>query len=246
MSSSRTRRIAKEVADIHSDDLSNIKAVPVGNGEDLTHLKGSFKGPPGTPYEGGTYTIDVKIPNDYPFRPPVMKFDTKVWHPNVSSQTGAICLDTLSTAWSPVLTVKSALLSLQSLLSTPEPKDPQDAEVAGMLTRNPKEFDRVAHEWAVKYAGAPKRETGEGSGGSKPETTKQKKRRSKEEEAAERAALYGGYNEHMITRFVSMGFDLDRVVSAFDYVGIDPNDGEDYELEEAYMGDITARLLGEP
>ena len=132
-----------------------------------------------------------------------------------------------------------------------------------MLTRNPKEFERVAHEWAVKYAGAPKRETGEGSGGSKPETAKQKKRRSKEEEAAERAALYvqnnevpgrvvadthryGGYNEHMITRFVLMGFDLDRVVSAFDYVGIDPNDGEDYELEEAYIGDITARLLGEP
>ena len=132
-----------------------------------------------------------------------------------------------------------------------------------MLTRNPKEFERVAQEWAVKYAGAPKKETGEGSGGSKPETAKQKQKRSKEEEAAERAAMYarfnvsrgdgvadvyryGGYNEQMINRFVWMGFDLDRVVSAFDYVGIDPNDGEDYELEEAYIGDITARLLGEP
>lgn len=57
---------------------------------------------------------------------------------------------------------------------------------------------------------------------------------------------YGGYNEQLIDRFVLMGFDLDRVVSAFDYVGIDPNDGQDYELEEAYIGDITARLLGEP
>ncbi|KAL9129700.1 MAG: hypothetical protein Q9217_001903 [Psora testacea] len=246
MSSSRTRRIAKEVADIHSDTLSHVKASPIGNGEDLTHLKGSFKGPPGTPYEGGSYVVDVRIPNDYPFRPPIMKFDTKIWHPNVSSQTGAICLDTLSSAWSPVLTIKSALLSLQSLLSTPEPKDPQDAEVAGMLTRNPKEFERVAHEWAVKYAGAPKKEAGEGSGGSKTETKKEKRQRSKEEEAAERARLYGGYNEQMINRFVWMGFDLDRVVSAFDYVGIDPNDGEDYELEEAYIGDITARLLGEP
>ena len=87
MSSPRTRRIAKEVADIHSDDTSNIKASPVGNGDDLTHLKGSFQGPPGTPYEGGNYIIDVKIPSEYPFRPPIMKFDTKVWHPNVSSQT---------------------------------------------------------------------------------------------------------------------------------------------------------------
>ena len=50
----------------------------------------------------------------------------------------------------------------------------------------------------------------------------------------------------MINRFVLMGFDLDRVVAAFDYVGIDSNGGDDYELEEAYIGDITARLLGEP
>jgi ubiquitin-conjugating enzyme (huntingtin interacting protein 2) len=43
-----------------------------------------------------------------------------------------------------------------------------------------------------------------------------------------------------------MGFDVDRVVAAFKYYGIDRMNGEDYELEEAYMGDVTARLLGEP
>lgn len=90
MSTNRTRRIQKEIADIHTDSLSNISAIPLGNGDDLTHLKGSFKGPPGTPYEGGTYTIDVRIPGEYPFRPPIMRFDTKVWHPNVSSQT--VCI----------------------------------------------------------------------------------------------------------------------------------------------------------
>lgn len=42
-----------------------------------------------------------------------------------------------------------------------------------------------------------------------------------------------------------MGFDVPTVVNAFEYVGIDRNDGEDYELEEEYMGDITARLFGE-
>lgn len=87
MSSNRIRRIAKEIGDLKSDSVSDIKASPVGNGEDLTHLKGSFRGPPGTPYEGGTFTIDVRIPSDYPFKPPIMKFDTKIWHPNVSSQT---------------------------------------------------------------------------------------------------------------------------------------------------------------
>lgn len=174
MSSHRIRRIGKEIADIRADTHSQISIEPFGEQDDVTHLRGSFPGPPGTPYEGGSYAVDVKIPTDYPFTPPVMKFETKVWHPNISSQTvsnpctitlprllilddlqGAICLDTLSSAWSPVLTVKSALLSLQQLLSTPEPKDPQDAEVAKMMMRQPAEFARVARQWAVRYAGAP-------------------------------------------------------------------------------------------
>ena len=177
---------------------------------------------------------------------------------------GAICLDTLSTAWSPVLTIKSALLSLQSLLSTPEPKDPQDAEVAKMLMRNPREFQRVAAEWAVLYAGAPKRDRAETSGGTTLETMKKRQKKTKEQEEAERVAQYaslipyprsiqltclflryGGYNERMVDNFVVMGFDRDRVVAAFDFVGIDPNNAEYYEMEEAYAGDIMARLFGE-
>lgn len=51
-------------------------------------------------------------------------------HPNISSQNGAICLDVLKDQWSPALTLKTALVSIQALLSAPEPKDPQDAVVA--------------------------------------------------------------------------------------------------------------------
>ncbi|KAF1981833.1 hypothetical protein K402DRAFT_398229 [Aulographum hederae CBS 113979] len=244
MSSSRARRIAKEIADIHADKHSKVEVEPVA-GDDLTVLRGTFFGPPDTPYEGGKFHVNIRIPLEYPFRPPVMKFETKLWHPNVSSQTGAICLDTLSQAWSPVLTIKSALISLQSLLSTPEPKDPQDAEVAGMLIRNPEEFEHVAREWAVKYAGAPKKESGEGSGGATAETIKKKAQVAKDTEEKAKMAAYHGYNKDLIDRFVDMGFDVPTVVSAFEYVGIDRNEGQDYELEEAYMGDITARLFGE-
>ncbi|KIW16721.1 hypothetical protein PV08_03910 [Exophiala spinifera] len=244
MAGHKARRIAKDLADIRADSASNIFAETVG--DSITDLRGSFKGPSGTPYEGGNYEVSIKIPNEYPFKPPVMKFITKIWHPNISSQTGAICLDTLSTGWSPVLTIKSAMISLQSLLSSPEPKDPQDAVVAQQLIKNPKEFERQAKEWAVKYAGAPKSLIGESSGGSTAESIEEAEKASKEREAAANIAVYDGYNKELIDRFVHMGFDVERVVEAFNYVGIDRNGGQDYELEEAYMGDITARLLGEP
>jgi ubiquitin-conjugating enzyme (huntingtin interacting protein 2) len=51
-----------------------------------------------------------------------------------------------------------ALLSLRMLLESPNPKDPQDAEVAKMMMERPNEFAQKAHDWAVKYAGAPRRE----------------------------------------------------------------------------------------
>ena len=54
-----------------------------------------------------------------------MRFETKVWHPNISSESGAICLDILKNEWSPALTIRTALISLQALLSAPEPDDPQ-------------------------------------------------------------------------------------------------------------------------
>ena len=75
-----------------------------------------------------------------------------VWHPNISSQTGAICLDILKDQWSPALTIKTAMLSLQALMCSPEPNDPQDAVVANMYKDNQPEFQRVARFWTETHA----------------------------------------------------------------------------------------------
>jgi len=81
-----------------------------------------------------------------------MKFDTKIWHPNISSVTGAICLDILKNEWTPALTIRTALISLQALLCAPEPDDPQDAEVARMYKTDLNLFNFTAAQWTQNYA----------------------------------------------------------------------------------------------
>lgn len=56
---------------------------------------------------------------------------------------------------------------------------------------------------------------------------------------------YDGYNQDMIERFCSMGFQSSRVVSAFQALGMDRMGGEEYELDEPTMANIIGHLLGE-
>eukprot|EP00930_Biecheleria_cincta_P027466 TRINITY_DN19297_c0_g1_i1.p1 TRINITY_DN19297_c0_g1~~TRINITY_DN19297_c0_g1_i1.p1 ORF type:complete len:225 (-),score=43.26 TRINITY_DN19297_c0_g1_i1:51-665(-) len=147
------KRLEKELQDIRAAGDGKENAVTADAiGDDLTTWKAALKGPDGTPYAGGHFEIDIDIPGDYPYNPPKMKFATKIWHPNISSQTGAICLDVLGKEWSPALTIRTALLSIQALLSSPEPDDPQDAEVADMYKSNRELFNQTAKYWTETFA----------------------------------------------------------------------------------------------
>ena len=79
-------------------------------------------GPGDSPYSGGVFFVMIHFPPDYPFKPPKVQFQTKVYHPNVNSQ-GSICLDILKEQWSPALTIsKVHILSsraMESCLNAP-------------------------------------------------------------------------------------------------------------------------------
>ncbi|CAA6660005.1 unnamed protein product [Spirodela intermedia] len=149
-------RVQKELTECNKDKEVSGVSIELYEGADgrgsLSHLRGTISGPITTPYEGGTFKINIHLPDGYPFEPPKMQFITKVWHPNISSQNGAICLDILKDQWSPALTLKTALVSLQALLSTPEPDDPQDAVVAQQYLRDYPTFVATARYWTEAFA----------------------------------------------------------------------------------------------
>jgi ubiquitin-conjugating enzyme (huntingtin interacting protein 2) len=143
-------RIQKELKEIERDKTSGVTVKLVG--ANLQRLTGYVEGPRDTPYEGGIFVVDIALGSQYPFVAPKMRFTTKVWHPNVSSANGAICLDILKDQWSPALTLRTALLSLQALLASPVPDDPQDAVVARQYLSDQRAFERQARSWTETHA----------------------------------------------------------------------------------------------
>ena len=107
--------------------------------------KVSFLGPKRTPYEGGLYTIEIKFDNDYPVSKPLCRFITSIWHPNVMTGSGNICLDFIK-VWSPNHTILELILNIYFLLVNPNFDSLINNEV-----KNP-DYEIIAREYNEKYA----------------------------------------------------------------------------------------------
>ncbi|KAE9402230.1 UBC-like protein [Gymnopus androsaceus JB14] len=115
------KRIHREIADLKKEDLGAMTLAP---SEDNMFLwKGQIPGPEGSVYEGGLFNLDVTLATDYPFTAPRVTFKTRIYHMNISER-GDICIDILKNNWSPALSLFKVLLSLSSLLTDPNPRDP--------------------------------------------------------------------------------------------------------------------------
>eukprot|EP00933_Yihiella_yeosuensis_P066184 TRINITY_DN70314_c0_g1_i1.p1 TRINITY_DN70314_c0_g1~~TRINITY_DN70314_c0_g1_i1.p1 ORF type:complete len:153 (-),score=8.56 TRINITY_DN70314_c0_g1_i1:177-635(-) len=108
-------------------------------------------GPEGCPFQGGRFHLQLFLPKEYPIRPPLVYFVTKIYHPNVD-QLGRICLDTLGDKWSPALQIPKVCLSILSLLQDPNPKDPLDNQIAEVWLQKPAIAHQKAREWTARFA----------------------------------------------------------------------------------------------
>eukprot|EP00808_Paulinella_micropora_P020280 g73254.t1 len=151
-SQSRTnsiKRVTTEFKNFARDPPPNVTAGPLG--QDIFTWTATILGPEESPYAGGLFKLTVNFPADYPFRPPIFKFMTKIYHCNVD-ENGSICLDILKDQWSPALTVSKVLLSITSLLGDPNPDDPLVPSIAQLYKRNRAKHDQNAKEWTIKFA----------------------------------------------------------------------------------------------
>ena len=120
-------------------------------GKDIFHWKLSLLGPKDSPYADGMFFLTVDFPNNYPTGRPEVRFTNPIYHLNVQSGTGHICISTLNSwkARTPMVDVISAIFAL---FYDQNPDSPYSGSMAKLYRTNRPEFDRNAREWTKKYA----------------------------------------------------------------------------------------------
>ena len=100
MSSSARRRLVRDFKRLQADPPAGVTAAP--DDANILVWQAVIFGPDDTPWEGGTFRLEMNFSEDYPNKAPAVRFATRVFHPNVYND-GQICLDILQNQWSPTV-----------------------------------------------------------------------------------------------------------------------------------------------
>lgn len=97
-SSSARKRMFHELKTIRKARVPFTSATPVT--DDLGRILASIERPPETPYEKGIFWILISASQKMPPGAPIIRFHTKIYHPNIDHRTGVLCAD-YEQKWSP-------------------------------------------------------------------------------------------------------------------------------------------------
>ncbi|XP_026812526.1 uncharacterized protein LOC113553411 [Rhopalosiphum maidis] len=145
----RRRRLRHEVKNLKTDPPEGIRAISLDN--HWCHWQATILGPAGSPFEGGKFFLYIQIPYGYPMTPPVVRFLTKIFHPNISRH-GDIGIDSLHYNWSLALTIAKVLISIQSLLTDPFCDVCMEPDIARLYNNDRQTYNTIARYWTHRFA----------------------------------------------------------------------------------------------
>ncbi|KAH3766314.1 hypothetical protein Pelo_1808 [Pelomyxa schiedti] len=168
-SSGTFKRTRKEVISINTTETGWLvcePATPKWDPSAPNEVNVEFR-PPIHPYSLGFYVVTFKLPCDYPFKAPIVKFKTPILHPNLNNQFGLCCCDcmlpVLGNQWMPNITIQSVMNSICSWMQT-ESSWTENAcggrpDIRQLYLNNKAEFMRQAENHVRLHAIHPQLET---------------------------------------------------------------------------------------
>ncbi|EKD19681.1 ubiquitin-conjugating enzyme E2-17 kDa [Drepanopeziza brunnea f. sp. 'multigermtubi' MB_m1] len=135
MSTAARRRLMRDFKRMQTDPPAGVSASPVA--DNVMQWNAVIIGPADTPFEDGTFRLVMQFEEQYPNKPPAVKFLSQMFHPNVYA-TGELCLDILQNRWSP------------TLLNDPNTSSPANVEASNLYKDNRREYTKRVKETVEK------------------------------------------------------------------------------------------------
>ena len=157
LSKTGKERLQCELDKLMNDpDINNCFGVdyfdPDADNPDVFHWQITLIPPIGSNYEGGFFKIEAKFRESYPNTAPIMKFLTRIYHSNVCSETGHICVNSIKSNWSKKLTMEDVLNHIIVLLYKQEPGDAFNSTAASSYTQDKNKFLEEVKKQIKEYA----------------------------------------------------------------------------------------------
>jgi ubiquitin-conjugating enzyme E2 D/E len=145
-----TARLTKEFSAIQEAPLDRCEVAL--QGEEVGKWDVKIQGPEDSPYESGTFLLEMDFTDNYPFKAPKVVFKTKIWHPNVQTETGEICTQAIEKSWVPTQNAKYVIEQVISLLADPRPEDALEAEIAEQFSNDFEGFKEKVQKYIAEFA----------------------------------------------------------------------------------------------
>ncbi|XP_017732694.1 PREDICTED: ubiquitin-conjugating enzyme E2 U isoform X5 [Rhinopithecus bieti] len=128
--------LQRDFYDLKENNYKGITASPVS--EDMMEWEVEIEGLQNSVWQGLVFQLTIHFTSEYNYAPPVVKFITIPFHPNVDPHTGQPCIDFLDNPrkWNTNYTLSSILLALQVMLSNPVLENPVNLEAARILIKD--------------------------------------------------------------------------------------------------------------
>ncbi|OAQ58585.1 ubiquitin-conjugating enzyme [Pochonia chlamydosporia 170] len=148
-----TKRITKEFAEVSQSPPEGF-TVALPPNESIHTWQITLVPPPTSPFHPGKYGILLTLPVEYPFKPPTVRFTTRLYHPNVTNDSlGNICLGILKPEnWKPSTKIAAVLDAVRNLLVEPQPDDPLEERIADEYRNDRASWEKNVRIHVEKYA----------------------------------------------------------------------------------------------
>ncbi|KAK0418195.1 hypothetical protein QR680_013426 [Steinernema hermaphroditum] len=99
------------------------------------------------PYNQGAFRLTIDFPQEWPYKPPSVAFQTKTYHPNIDEKGHIIYPLLVSENWKPTARVEHILSEIGDILSTPRMQYGGRHDLIELALTDSKAFETKAAEF---------------------------------------------------------------------------------------------------